>query len=62
MTREWDINLPGWLVALNMFSSLSQSAIGRWGCVFHTVQGDIDAGNLGFCPRVVEVVDAWRAL
>ena len=38
-------------LALALFPSPSQSAIGRWGWVFHTVRGDIDLGFLGSRPR-----------
>ena len=35
---------------------LSQRVISLRGWGFHTVQGSVDPGNRGFCPRVVEVV------
>ena len=47
-------------VALALFWSPSQSAIGRkdWG--FHTSRGGFDPGDRRFRPCVVGVVDAWR--
>ena len=43
--------------ALALFSSPSQSAIGRWGWGFHTVRGGADPGDQYFRPQVVGVID-----
>ena len=47
-------------VALALFSSPSQSAIGRRGWGFHTVRGGFDLGDPRFRPQVVGVEDVWR--
>ena len=47
-------------VALALFLSPSQSAIGRQGWGFHTVRGGFDPGDHRFRPQVVGVVDVWR--
>ena len=47
-------------VALDLFSSPSQSAIGRRGWGFHAVRGGVDPGDHRFRPRIVGVVDVWR--
>ena len=46
--------------ALDLFSGPSQSAIGWRGWGFHTAEGGVDRGDLGFRSRAVGVVDAWR--
>ena len=47
-------------VALALFPSPSQSAIGRRGWGFHNVWGGFDPGDHRFRPRVVGVVDVWK--
>ena len=47
-------------VALTLRSSPIQSAIGRWGCGFHTVRGGVDPEGHRFRPRFVGVVDIWE--
>ena len=47
-------------VALALFSSPNQSAIGLRGWGFHTVRGGFDSGDHRFRPRVVGIVDVWR--
>ena len=46
-------------VALTLFSSASQSAIGRRGWGLHTVRGGSDPGDHNFRPRVIGVVVIW---
>ena len=49
-------------VALDIFSSPSQSTIGRWGWGFHTVRGGFDPGDHRSRPQVVGAVDVWKDL
>ena len=37
----------------------SQSEIGRWGWVFHTVRGGINPDDIRVCPRFFGVVYVW---
>ena len=46
-------------VALALFSSPSQSSIGRWGWGFRTVRGGVDPEDHHFRSRVVGVVHVW---
>ena len=46
-------------VKLAIYTSPNQSAIGRWGCDFHTMAGGINPGDIRFRSRVVGVVDVW---
>ena len=49
-------------VALDLFSSPGQLAIGRWGWDFHTVRGGVDPEDHRFRLQVVGVLDVWRDL
>ena len=46
-------------VKLALYTSRSQSAIGRRGCDSRTMGGDINPDDICFRPRVVEVVNVW---
>ena len=46
--------------ALAVCTIPSQSAIGQWGWVFHTVRGGFDPGDHRFRPHVVGDVDVWK--
>ena len=47
-------------VALALFLSPRQSAIGRWDWGFHTVRGGVNPGDHRFRPGVVGVVDVME--
>ena len=43
-------------VALDLFSSLTQSAIGRWVCGFHSVRGGSTRGITVFVPVLSQLL------